>query len=100
MGIWFVVATPPCPRAPCSCCVSRAGLVDALNGPLFAPPRTMPLHTVSLLISGMISLTAVLPHLRDLLLYHVLLGEFFAADLVASTRDHQREGLLPSRSIL
>jgi transforming growth factor-beta-induced protein len=83
----FVIATPT--LSTLLAAVSRAQLVDGLSGTgpltLFAPTNnaftTVPADIVNLLFNN----DEFIPHLRDLLLYHVLLGEFFAADLVAST---------------
>jgi uncharacterized surface protein with fasciclin (FAS1) repeats len=68
--------------------VLRAGLADALTDPgpltLFAPTNnaftTVPADIATLLFEE----DEFIPHLRDLLIYHVLAGEFFAADLAAS----------------
>jgi transforming growth factor-beta-induced protein len=82
----FVVATPS--LSILLALVSRAGLVDRLSVPgpltLFAPTNnafaTIPADILSLLIDH----DEAIPHLRDVLLYHVLIGDLFAADLVAS----------------
>jgi transforming growth factor-beta-induced protein len=65
--------------------VVRAGLVDALAGPgpftLFAPSedafRAVPADLLELIFSN----DEFIPHLRNLLLYHLLSSEFFAIDL-------------------
>jgi transforming growth factor-beta-induced protein len=79
-----IVATNPELTA-LTAAVVRAGLLEALAGPgpftLFAPNNgafaAVPAELVELLFTN----DEFIPHLQNLLLYHVLAGEFFAIDL-------------------
>jgi uncharacterized surface protein with fasciclin (FAS1) repeats len=83
----FITATPT--LSTLLAAVSRAQLVDGLSGSgpftLFAPTNNAFTTVPAELRNDLFNNDEFIPHLRDLLLYHVLLGELFAADLVAST---------------
>jgi uncharacterized surface protein with fasciclin (FAS1) repeats len=65
--------------------VVRAGLVDALNAPgpftLFAPNNSAFGALPSAILNTLLTNDEFIPHLSDLLLYHVLVAEVFAISL-------------------
>lgn len=78
------VATNPDLQA-LTAAVVRAGLVEALAAPgpftLFAPSDDAFIAVPADLLELLFSNDEFIPHLRNLLLFHLLSGEFFAADL-------------------